>query len=101
MRDEVFLDASYAIALSAVNDHFHQCAPDLADMLEKAQTPLVTTPAVLLEIGNALAKQRYRHAAVQLLDALSQDPNVHVVPLTEELYGRALSTVSGRTRNGG
>jgi len=96
MRGEVFLDAGYAIALSASSDRFHERALRLAEMLEKARTPLVTTPAVLLEIGNALAKQRYRHAAVLLLDALSQDPNVQVVPLTEELYARALSLYSER-----
>ncbi len=59
--------------------------------MEKAGARLVTTCAVLLEIGNVLAKQRYRHAAVQLLDTLSQDPSVHVVPLSADLYERALT----------
>jgi hypothetical protein len=38
----------------------------LAEQLEVEQTRLVTTMAVLLEIGNALSKRRYRAAAVQL-----------------------------------
>jgi len=48
---------------------------------------LVTTQAILLEIGNALSKQRYRAAAIQLLESLEADPKVEVVPLTERLYG--------------
>ncbi|MEI2579846.1 hypothetical protein [Scytonema sp. PRP1] len=41
----------------------------LADLLQAAGTRLVTTQAVLLEIGNALSRQRYRRAAVVLLNA--------------------------------
>ena len=48
----------------------------------------MTTRAVLLEIGNALSKQRYRQAAVQLLDALEADPTVDIVPMSEPLYAR-------------
>jgi len=50
----------------------------------------VTTRAVLLEIGNALSKQRYRQAAVKLLVALEADPNVEIVPLSDRLYIHAL-----------
>lgn len=90
MRAEVFLDTAYAIALSSANDHFHQRALLLADQLEAAETRLVTTHAVLLEIGNALSKQRYRSAAIQLLDALEADPKVEIISLSAELYTRAL-----------
>jgi predicted nucleic acid-binding protein len=86
---EVFLDTAYAIALSSVSDLFHHRAVLLADQLEAAGTRLVTTQAVLLEIGNALSKQHYRHAAVKLLEALEADPNVEVIPLSEQLYARA------------
>jgi predicted nucleic acid-binding protein len=57
---------------------------------------LVTTRAVLLEIGNALARQRYRSAAVSLLQALDADPSVEVLPLTEDLYARALQLYCSR-----
>lgn len=55
-RGELFLDASYAIALSVVNDPNHEKALLLADELERNVTRLVTTRAVMLEIGNALSK---------------------------------------------
>jgi predicted nucleic acid-binding protein len=58
--------------------------------LEAEKTRLVTTRAVLLEIGNALSKKRYRKAAVKLLDALEQDSQVEIILLSEELYKWAL-----------
>jgi hypothetical protein len=50
---------------------------------------LLTTRAVILEIGNALSKQRYRSAVVELLTSLEEDPTVEIVPLSEELFERA------------
>lgn len=87
---EVFLDTAYAIALSSRNDLFHHQAVLLADQLEPSGRRLITTRVILLEIGNALSKQRYRSAAVRLLNALEADPNVEIVPLSEDLYSRAL-----------
>ena len=84
---EVFLDTSFAIALSSVTDQNHLRAVELAQQLEAEETLLVTTQAILLEIGNALSKQRYRAAAIQLLESLEADPKVEIVPLTERLYG--------------
>ncbi len=51
---------------------------------------MITTRAVILEIGNALAKLHYRAAAIELLDSLEEDPNVKIIALSEELYNRAM-----------
>ena len=64
--------------------------------MEAEQTSLITTQAILLEIGNALSKKRYRKAAVELIDALERDPRVEIIPLTEELFGRALELFRNR-----
>ena len=90
MKNEVFLDTAYAIALSSESDKHHKRAMDLAEQLEKTGTRLVTTRAVQLEIGNALSKRRYRHAAIRLLDSLEADPMVKIIPLSEKLYAQAL-----------
>ncbi len=93
---KVFLDTAYAIALSVESDEHHERAEELAEQLEAEQTRLVTTRAILLEIGNALSKKRYRKAAVELLDALEQDPQVEIVPLSEELFEQALKLFRNR-----
>jgi predicted nucleic acid-binding protein len=84
--NEVFLDTSFAIALSSVTDQNHARAVELANQIESNSIRLVTTQAILLEIGNALSKQKYRAAAIQLLESLEADPSVEVVLLTNSLY---------------
>ncbi len=83
---ELFLDASYAIALSVSSDQNHEKALLLADELESNFTQLVTTRAVVLEIGNALSKRRYRKAAGDLMQSLEEDPRVEIMELTTALY---------------
>jgi uncharacterized protein len=92
----IFLDTAFALALANPKDLLHERAIDLADQLEAARTQLVTTRAVLLEIGNSLAKVRYRVAGVQLLTSLETDPNVEIVPLTDDLYERAFQLYEQR-----
>jgi len=90
LMNRVFLDTSYAVALSAVSDEHHKRAVELADEMEAASTHFVTTRAILLEIGNALSRLRHRAAAISLLTALENDSKVEIVPLSEDLYNRAL-----------
>ena len=93
---KVFLDTSYAVALSARTDQHHESAVKLSKGLRESSTNIVTTRAVLLEIGNALAKLSHRKAAAKLLDALEDDPMVEIVAASEDLYLRALKLYSDR-----
>ena len=92
----MFFDTAYAIALAATSDQLHAQAAALAEKLKGEKIHMVTTQAVLLEIGNALAKRRYRAAAVQLLSALAADPSVEVVALSGALYEEAFQLYQGR-----
>jgi uncharacterized protein len=94
--DELFLDTSYAIALSTPRDQFHARAINLASEIKKSQARLVTTRAVLLEIGNSMSRLRYRSAAMGLLWMVEADPMVEVLPMSEELYTRALELYCDR-----
>ena len=89
MANEKFLDASYAIALASASDQRHEQAIKLAQQLEAERAKLVTTRTVVLEIGNALSRLRYRQAAVALIDSLERDVRMEIVPLDEALYRRA------------
>jgi predicted nucleic acid-binding protein len=95
-RIEVYLDTAYAIALASPRDEHHEKALLLADQLEEDGAKLITTRAIILEIGNALSKQSHRLAGVELLESLEQDPSVEIVPLTEELYNRAFDLYQQR-----
>jgi predicted nucleic acid-binding protein len=96
VRTDVFLDAAYAIALAAPSDQLHARAITLAQQLEADRARMVTTRAVLLEIGNALSKRRYRAAAVALLSSLESDPSIEIVPLSPSLFAEAFDLYRGR-----
>jgi predicted nucleic acid-binding protein len=96
MDNNVFLDIAYAIALASQSDKYHELAVKLADRLESKSTTLVTTRAVQLEIGNALSKQRFRDAGIQLLQSLEKDPTVEIIRLSESLYQEAFHLYSSR-----
>jgi len=68
----------------------------LADELEASGTRLVTTWAVLLEIGNALCQVQFRDAALQLLSSLQSDASVEIVPLAGALLEQAVKLYSER-----
>lgn len=94
--NKVFLDASYAIALSSPNDRHHNQAKFIADKLESEKTGIIATRAVILEIGNALAKRCYRQAAIKLIDSIENDENIEIVSISEQLYSRAFQLYKER-----
>jgi predicted nucleic acid-binding protein len=100
---EMFLYSSFAIALSATSDQFHRKAVEISGLIEAQSIRLITTHAVLLEIGNALSRQRYRRAAIQLLTSLHADPSIVIVSLSDSLYQRAFQLLgsSQTTRSAG
>ncbi|HEV7427361.1 MAG TPA: PIN domain-containing protein [Thermoanaerobaculia bacterium] len=85
---EVFLDTSFAIAITVSTDRYHQAGLRLADRLRSSRAILVTTHAILAEIGDSFSRPPYRAAATQLLRALQHDPGVLVLPVDAELFTR-------------
>jgi predicted nucleic acid-binding protein len=82
------MDTSFAIALISPRDQHHANANLLLRYIEAQCIPLVTTRAVIVEVGDALAKRALRSQAAALLDSYEEDPRVEVAPLSEELYER-------------
>lgn len=88
MRDRVFLDTSYAVALLDGSDLYHASATHWAVTIAKQRIPLVTSEAIFLEIGNAFAKaDRWPHAR-QLIEALRTSADTDVFGLSPELFAR-------------
>lgn len=96
MRGKVFLDTAFAIALALETDAFHEEALVLADEIEAEEIHLITTRAIMLEIGNALSRSDHRKTAIEILESLELDNKVTIVPLTEELYKAAYKLYSSR-----
>ena len=97
MKSEIFLDASYGIALSIESDEHHESAKRLAIQLKKDRTRLITTRPVVFELGNSLSSRRLRHIGVRLVEALSKDLNVEIVTVSTDLYEKAIGLFKSRT----
>jgi predicted nucleic acid-binding protein len=69
-------------------DQYHEKASKLADQFEGH--PLLVTDAVLLEIGNALARN-YKKEAIEVIEYFFASDEVKVVHLTPQLFDQAFA----------
>src|SRR5882672_8100786 len=87
MPDRIFVDTSFVLALINDCDQYHVQAEALSFKFE--QSFLITTVAVLLEIGNALAKD-FRDEANAIMKLLRRSDRVEVVQIDDRLLDKAL-----------
>ncbi len=86
MSNRTFVDTSFIVALINGRDAYHAQASNLADEFEGQ--PLVTTDGVLLEVGNALARN-FKPQAIEVIDHFMTSPEVEIVRLTPSLFDEA------------
>src|SRR5438270_9976732 len=83
-----FLDTSFVIALVNDKDEYFQTARDLLPIYQRES--LVTTDAVLFEIGNALAKD-FKKEALRIIKTLRDAKGTEVVEIDSTLFYEGLS----------
>jgi predicted nucleic acid-binding protein len=88
-----FVDTGYWLALAVRSDALHEHAAALS---ARYRGPLTTTEPVLLEVGDALARVPLRSFAARLLAEIRSDPRTEVVPLTPDLFERAVRLYTSR-----
>lgn len=93
MKAPIFIDTSYILALMNTADQYHEHARVTSLVVSP---PFLTTEAVLVEIGNALSKGSWRRLGIATLDDLRADPDIEIVPVTTELFERAVQLYSTR-----
>jgi predicted nucleic acid-binding protein len=87
-----FLDTGFVIALVSPRDKYHAIANELSERIEAEGIQLLTTEAILLEIGSALSKRAYREAGTQLIESIVSDHSfIDVEPLTTERLRRGFT----------
>jgi predicted nucleic acid-binding protein len=94
MKLPIFIDTGYILALVNTADQYHQQARTAASLVAP---PFVTTEAVLTEVGNALAKVRWRQLGVTTLKALRTDTNIEIIPVDTILFDHAVRLYSSRS----
>jgi uncharacterized protein len=96
MTNKVFLDTAFAIALISPKDAFHEKAKALSSQIRQGGIHMLTTRAILIEIGNSLAKANTRQAAIEMLESIEADDGITIVPMTEELYKESFKFFGSR-----
>jgi len=96
MRDKFFLDTAFILALASPPDQFHDKAKALSRKIRNENIPLVTTRAILGEIGDAMSSQRRRQAGVITLASLESAENLEIVSSSDDLYARAFDLFRSR-----
>ena len=87
MLNPMFVDTGYAIALINQNDQHHQQAIQLSEKYEGY--PVITTDAILLEIGNALSRVARQEAAT-IINYFQTAHEATVISLTPDLLNAAI-----------
>jgi len=93
MKAAVFLDTSYLLALVNSADQHHLRAQTTA---LQVQPPFLTTEAILVEVGNAFSRLRWRHLAINTLAFLQQDSNINIVSIDTVLLNQAIALYRSR-----
>lgn len=90
---QTFIDTLFVVALINRRDTYNAQAVELASLYDGQ--PLLTTDAVLLEIGNALARAFKREAA-EVIKSFLTSQDVQVVRLTPALFEKAFALYQSR-----
>lgn len=88
MSEYIFIDTGFVIALINKRDRYHKQARTLADQYDRQ--PLLITDAILLEIGNALARG-FKVEASEIIANFMISDEVKVVRLSPQLFDEAFA----------
>ena len=89
-----FLDTGYLIALFSGKDAFHTQALLLQAQAVREHRRLLTTDAVVFEVGAAFSRVAMRSVGAAIIRALLNDPNIEVVPVSKAQRDEAIELFS-------
>ena len=88
-----FVDTLYIVALVNERDEYHEKANELVEIYDNQ--PLLVTDAVLLEIGNSLARN-HKQKAIEIFEEFFVSEEVEIVRLDETLFNKAFKLYKTR-----
>ena len=91
--NSVFADTFHFLALVNESDAAHSRAVEASRNLKRR---VVSTAWVLTVVGVALAKPAGRQRFVELVEVLRSDPQVTIIPPTENLFDRGVALYAQR-----
>jgi predicted nucleic acid-binding protein len=91
MANDVFLDTGHVVALASKRDAHHRRALALSERVSEERVQVLTTEAVLVEVGNALASAQSRQFAARYIASVRHTPTFEVVYASRDLLDRGLA----------
>lgn len=86
-----FVDTGYLIALFSPNDAHHAQALALQAQVQRERRKLLTTEAVVFEVGAAFSRVAYRAVGQAVMHTLINDSLIETTPVTPALRDKALA----------
>ena len=86
-----FVDTGYLIALFSPNDAHHAQALALQAQVQRERRQLLTTEAVVFEVGAAFSRVAYRAVGQAVMHTLINDSLIETTPVTPVLRDKALA----------
>lgn len=83
----MFVDSGASIALLSISDEHHQRAVEVLQEVRSQKRPLITTQAIVLEVGDGLAVRRRQFSSA--FQTLLAAPYVETLPLNSLWLARA------------
>jgi uncharacterized protein len=93
MKQMIFLDTGYLIALIRKKDLWHAAALEATKLYSG---PFLTTDLVLVELANSLAKLPYRKTVVAVIEKIKADTNTTIVPFSSEGMSKSFTLFKSR-----
>ena len=88
MPEQILVDTAYVLALVNERDQYHDRAQELADLFEGHD--LLITDAVLLEIGNALARG-FKEQAIEIISYFIESEEVEIFRHSSQIFDKAFA----------
>ena len=86
--EQILVDTAYVLALVNERDQYHDRAQELADLFEGHD--LLITDAVLLEIGNALARG-FKEQAIEIITYFFESEEVEIFRHSSQVFDKAFA----------
>jgi uncharacterized protein len=86
-----FLDTGYLIALFSPKDTFHAQAVLLQIQIQRERRQLLTTEAVVFEVGAAFSRAANRSVGNAIIHTLLHDLSIEAAPITPAVRDKAVA----------
>lgn len=97
MKNSIFIDTAFFISTIDKSDKYHQIALKCYQKLITKRWSLITTDAILIELGNCFAKKQWRDVAYKWIININTNKNIFkVVSTTTEIFSQAIALYGNR-----